>query len=389
MNANRKFERQRSAADPTASSWVSASAGTGKTYVLTDRVVRLLLSGVAPARLLCITFTKAAAAEMQDRVFKRLGQWTALDDNTLSDELLQLQGRLPDDHEMARARRLFAQALETPGGLKIQTIHAFCESLLGRFPLEAGLPANFTVMDERTAEELFLAARDRVLDEDNRRDRPIMSALAAYLDERAFQGLMPLLMSERGRLNRLLRRSGGVDGVAALLRDRLGLAADLTEASVMADAGAEAHFDGEGLSWLAELMCAATGKRDRERGQAIADWLAAPARRAETFEDYQRAFIAKSSGEPYKAIVSKGLTDAHPELADIAEREAERVLAVLNARKALRLLEANRLLLALAAAMIARYDLAKRRRAVLDYDDLILHTPRSGQRPDDGALGAL
>ena len=133
-------EAQKRAAVPDRSSWVSANAGSGKTRVLTERVARLLLAGTDPARVLCLTYTKAAAAEMQTRLFRTLGEWAMLDDAPLRAALAALgepTHTIPADG-LARARTLFARALETPGGLKIQTIHAFCEALLRRFPLEAG-----------------------------------------------------------------------------------------------------------------------------------------------------------------------------------------------------------------------------------------------------------
>ncbi|MEO0878928.1 MAG: UvrD-helicase domain-containing protein, partial [Pseudomonadota bacterium] len=148
---------QRRAADPAQSAMVAANAGSGKTRVLTDRVARLLLNGAAPDRILCITYTKAAAAEMAHRLFELLGAWALADDDTLTEKLNALEGadntqRAP--RELARARKLFARALETPGGLKIQTIHSFCENVLKRFPLEAGAPPGFSVLDEREAKAL-------------------------------------------------------------------------------------------------------------------------------------------------------------------------------------------------------------------------------------------
>ena len=130
---------QRNASDPMASVWVSASAGAGKTKVLSDRVLRLMLSGTEPHRILCLTFTKAAAAEMANRVNERLGHWATMEDRELHDDLFNLAGTAPSGDETRRARRLFASVLDAPGGMKIQTIHAFCQSLLRRFPLEAGL----------------------------------------------------------------------------------------------------------------------------------------------------------------------------------------------------------------------------------------------------------
>lgn len=147
--------KQVRAADPQRSTWLSANAGSGKTRVLTDRVARLLFQGVDPQNILCLTYTKAAASEMQNRLFERLGKWSMLDDNALTADLQKLG---ISDHlatrDLSRARTLFASAVETPGGLKIQTIHSFCSSLLRRFPLEAGLSPDFKEMEDRAAELL-------------------------------------------------------------------------------------------------------------------------------------------------------------------------------------------------------------------------------------------
>src|SRR6188768_1591350 len=131
--------RQGIAADPRNSVWVSANAGSGKTHVLSRRVIRLLLRGTDPSEILCLTYTRAAAANMAKRVYEDLAGWTALDDDRLAEQIVRLEGIRPDDEKLRRARRLFAEALETPGGLKIQTIHAFCEAILHQFPLEANI----------------------------------------------------------------------------------------------------------------------------------------------------------------------------------------------------------------------------------------------------------
>ena len=128
-------EAQRKASDPKLTAWVSANAGSGKTHVLTQRVIRLLLEGVAPSRILCLTFTKAAAANMSLRVFDTLAKWTALDDEALEAEI-RATGADFSSESLAFARRLFARTVETPGGLKIQTIHAFCERLSISSPLK-------------------------------------------------------------------------------------------------------------------------------------------------------------------------------------------------------------------------------------------------------------
>ncbi|MEO0342568.1 MAG: double-strand break repair helicase AddA [Pseudomonadota bacterium] len=146
-------EAQLRAAKPGRSTWVSANAGSGKTRVLTNRVARLLLRGTLPERILCLTFTKAAASEMQNRLYQSLGAWAMLNDDKLIGELSKL-GEKVTSADLPAARRLFASAIEAPGGLKIQTIHSFCDRLLRQFPLEAGVPAQFETLDERTAAEL-------------------------------------------------------------------------------------------------------------------------------------------------------------------------------------------------------------------------------------------
>ena len=151
--------KQHNASNPNQSVWVSANAGSGKTYVLASRVVRLLLQGVAPAKILCLTFTKAAAANMASGVFDKLARWTQLADDELSGEIVAAGAPKPDNRGLIAARKLFARTLETPGGLKIQTIHAFCERLLHLFPFEANVPSRFEVMDEAHQEELLARAR--------------------------------------------------------------------------------------------------------------------------------------------------------------------------------------------------------------------------------------
>jgi ATP-dependent helicase/nuclease subunit A len=144
------------AANPLISIWASANAGAGKTKVLIDRIARLLLGGAQPGRVLAVTYTKAAAAEMQTRLYSKLGDWTIASDEDLREQLLSLDPELDLDRPgtLARARALFAAALETPGGLKIQTIHAFCQTILQRFPLEAGVPPGFQILDDTTASTL-------------------------------------------------------------------------------------------------------------------------------------------------------------------------------------------------------------------------------------------
>src|SRR5262247_1965953 len=171
---------QKRATTPDDSAWVEANAGTGKTKVLTDRVTRLLLEGNRPERILCLTFTKAAAAEMRNRLASQLGRWALADDAALDQEIQILIDRAPRPDERIVARRLFARVLDAPGGINILTIHAFCQALLKRFPLEAGVAPGFEVLDEADAQALLRQAQDDQMAALARPDAPpdLVAALA-------------------------------------------------------------------------------------------------------------------------------------------------------------------------------------------------------------------
>src|SRR3954469_5278361 len=188
---------QRTGADPRASVWVSASAGTGKTRVLINRLLWLMLDGTDPSRVLCLTFTRAAAAEMANRLNEELARWSTLRSGALAQTLQELTGRMPDDATIARARQLFARVLDTPGGIKIATLHAFCQNLLRRFPLEAGVSAEFAVMDERSSSEALSEAGERVIAAARDGNAPGLAAalaiVARHAPEERFGSLMAAL----------------------------------------------------------------------------------------------------------------------------------------------------------------------------------------------------
>jgi ATP-dependent helicase/nuclease subunit A len=212
------IDPQRLAADPGLSAFVTANAGSGKTKTLIDRVARLLLAGARPETILCVTYTKAAAAEMQRRLFLLLGDWSVCDDASLREALAKLEGKTPDayDHRgLSKARALFASALETPGGLKIQTIHAFCEKLLRRFPLEAGVSPGFRVMDDAASAAIADAARKAVARHALKGAGLVAEAYARFsvaLDFGSFQSMFGAFESARGRLADYIARNGGLAG---------------------------------------------------------------------------------------------------------------------------------------------------------------------------------
>ena len=361
------LQRQVTAADPQRSVWVSANAGTGKTWVLINRILRLLLAGVEPTKVLCLTFTKAAAAEMANRLNQRLGKWSVMAEPDLTRDLEDLTLEAPDAATLATARRLFAATLDTPGGLKIRTIHSFCESLLGRFPVEAGLAPHFSVVDERIAGELRTEARDRLM-AGTARSGPSLeaafAALAGMVDEAGFQRVMNELDGDRHRLAAMLDHWRGIGGVEEALRRHLDLGPGDTGDSLI-EAGAAT--DRNGLLRAAGAL-ADGSKTDQARGDTIRRWLGGD---RVSFADYRAQFINKDGSAKAK-LATKAVEAADPGAIDILLDEQQHLLDLDDRLKGLRTIEATRLLLTIGAALIATYETLKTERALLDYDDLIL-----------------
>ncbi len=371
--------QQREAADPVASVWVSASAGTGKTKVLTDRVLSLLISGTRPQRILCLTFTRAAAAEMSARIADRLGQWTMEPEEALAAKLEDLLGAPPDEGQLRMARQLFAKVLDTPGGMNIQTIHAFCQSLLGRFPLEADVPPHFALMDERDAEEMLISAREALLnrarsggDEDLAH---ALSIVTGHIHEAQFPDLLAGLTSARGRLRRLIDGQGGIEDVIANIHAGLGVSPDETTSSVIEEASSADAYDQLGLKLAVEAL-AAGSKTDQERGRVIATWLSEGEATMEDFDAYADAFLtsARKSGPPEirKKLITNKVAEANPGVPEILAEEAGRLVRALLHLRAVVSAESSAALLRLGGALLDVYQRQKEARALLDYDDLIL-----------------
>src|SRR6516162_7800408 len=283
---------QRRAAAPGVSAWVSASAGTGKTKVLTDRLLGLMLEGSDPARVLCLTFTRAAAAEMANRLNERLAAWMILPQAAFFEELRELTGRDPDDAMMAQARHLFARVLDTPGGVKISTIHAFCQALLRRFPLEAEVSPEFTVLDERGAAEARLEAAESVIVDarDGGEEGQLAEALsvvAGHVAETRFGMLMAALASERDKLRRAV--SGGHEALRDRLCGMLSLPAGTSPDGLVDGFCAEGAGDESGLRAAAAAL-AAGRISDRQRGATLAAWCADPKQRRNMILFYDSAY---------------------------------------------------------------------------------------------------
>jgi ATP-dependent helicase/nuclease subunit A len=358
-------EAQRAASDPRVSAWVSANAGAGKTKVLTDRVIRIMLDGTPPSRILCLTFTKAAAAEMTIRVFETLGNWVTLADTSLSDALLALTGEKPKPALLAKARRLFARAVETPGGLKIETIHAFCERLLHLVPFEAQVPARFAVLDDGEAAELMAEARGAVLVE-TASAPALAEALEIVSSEVSGDGLTRLLAAAVA--DPRLPSDEGRDAALALLRDALGLAPGESAASLRRAMAEEGIAPPDALAIAAELDligCATNVKC--AAALRLAAGIGDPTERSALLV----AAFFTDKGTPTKTLVTKAVPEA---IRTRLAAEQDRLVALRARLKAADTLARTAALWRLGAAIRTRYEAQKRRIGALDFADLIACT---------------
>ncbi|OCX61575.1 double-strand break repair helicase AddA [Thioclava sp. SK-1] len=365
-------EAQIRAASPTRSTWLSANAGSGKTRVLTDRVARLLLAGTEPQKVLCLTYTKAAATEMQNRLLGRLGGWAMLPDAQLRTELSKLGEEGPILPErLAEARRLFAKAIEAPGGLKIQTIHSFCAALLRRFPLEAGVPHGFSEMDERAAQRM---RQDILEDIASGEDRAALDHLAMI---GALEDLTPLLQA-------MVHNRTGF-GMGLCFDDMLAqfdLPPGYDEATLLADV-----FDTHDLKMLADLVTVlkTSGPTDQKAAAKLATLSGADLSSLSVLEDVlltgartAQPFSGKSGSFPTKdaRLACANLMDDLNELIDRVEIARPKRCALQAARR----MEA---LHRFADVFLPRLAAEKAARGWLDFDDLI---DRAGRLLSDSAL---
>jgi len=356
--------RQGEASDPAASAWVDASAGSGKTRVLIERVLRLLIAGVGPERILCLTFTKAAAAEMANRLAATLGGFAVAEEGALAAELSALLRRAPTEAERLAARGLFLRVLDHPGGMRISTIHAFCQSLLGAFPLEAGLAPQFGVVEEAEARALRAEAVEQALSEAMAGEA--LELLAAHADAGRFAELVAALDGVPGLSAAIAMHRAA--GLARRLSAALGLGADATP-----EDAARAHWAGRDRARLlraaSSLILSGNGN-DRERGAALKAVLTAADPAAEAAWEAWRDLLLTEKGEVRKRFATKQ-TPNQDEVQAILEAEGEAVLATEERRAAARLLAATRALLTLAEPILDHYAALKAATGRLDYDDLI------------------
>jgi ATP-dependent helicase/nuclease subunit A len=358
--------RQAQASDPAISAWVTANAGSGKTHVLTQRVIRLLLDGVDPAKILCLTFTKAAAANMSTRVFKTLAKWTTLDDDALAREILSTGVDKVQPGALAYARKLFARTIETPGGLKIQTIHAFCERLLHLFPFEANAPAGFRVLDDREAGELLQRARADAIAaaEHDPKLAEAIALIARLAGADGFDGLLKEALGARAEIEAY----GGAEAYGEKLRRRLGLDVDETvselERRMLEDGGGPPRW----RKW--QKLLREGLKTDVARADELLAASVAP-ERAQALDLLRLAFFNKSDGAPTKKLLTEGVRKAYPGFDEVLYAEQARLERLFERRRTALALARSTALVRVAGAALKAYAKLKNARGALDFPDLV------------------
>ena len=374
------------AADPTINAFVTANAGTGKTKTLIDRVARLLLRKVRPEAILCVTYTRAAAAEMQHRLFRRLGDWSVMDNDRLRAELTELAGpgEAPaDDLHLSEARKLFAKALETPGGLKIQTIHAFCEKLLRRFPVEAALSPGFAIMDEAEAALIAREARaklaNRALDEGGL-VADAYARLSVALDIDRFEAMFRAFEERRSALADYVARCGGLEGLPNAIAKACGLKGLEDPDTIEAEAFSPPAIDA--ARWRnAAIILSAAGKSvtDNKRG-ALCAIVAEAAALGGSAPEAVKSVLLNKDGTAQKSLGTKAIDSL---VVDWLRDEQTRILEALTRAKSARVAQDTVMVLALAAVYAREYEDAKTVRRALDFADLVERTrDLVAQRPD-------
>jgi ATP-dependent helicase/nuclease subunit A len=361
---------QTDVSNPDVSAWVAANAGSGKTHVLAQRVINLLLRGVEPEKILCITFTKAAAANMAKRVFDTLGKWTKLNDDEL-DKAIEGSGIETGAATRTRARRLFARALETPGGLKVQTIHAFCTQLLHQFPFEANVAARFSVLDDTEQTQLLEKLTLDVLlqgaeDSASSIGRALAVAMTAGADQ-TFREVVRGAIAQGDTIREWIQKSGGKDQALAALSTMLGADSAMTLTQVEQEIINSPILPQSEWAAIAEA-CRTSSKRDQEQGDRLA--LASRLSGREQIETYFDIFF-DSKSQPRANLLTRGFAGKQAGLAQQLLDEQARVLALRERRNAILCRDRSAALITVATEVLQRYRREKQRRGLVDYDDLI------------------
>ncbi|AKM09697.1 double-strand break repair helicase AddA [Croceicoccus naphthovorans] len=373
-------DRQADAVDPRDTVWLSASAGTGKTQVLSARVLRLLLRpGIEPSQILCLTFTKAGAAEMATRVNDVLAGWVRADDVALAQDLIAI-GADPGPETVARARTRFAAVLDCPGGgLRIETIHAFSQWLLSAFPLEAGLAPGTRPMEDRDREILLRdTLAEMLLNAETAGDTTLIDALAMLALRTDQSGVERFLMACAEARPAWEGPGAWQPPLLPRVHRLLGLSSDHGEEHVRALCE-DAAFDIGSLRRCLEAQLAWGTATARKFEEVAAPWLASGADVRLQLLDQLRAAVFTQKGD----VKSLKSVEKHlPDYAEYAARVGESLDAVERARNLGELAQWLAPALTLGRAFALKWSEAKAREGLVDFDDQIHEAARLLKRSD-------
>jgi ATP-dependent helicase/nuclease subunit A len=366
-------ENQKLASDPGASAWVSANAGTGKTAVLVRRVLRLLLAGSQPERILCLTYTKNATSEMENRLLKDLARWATESEDNLSTEIRRLTGMMPAADLIHEARRLFARTLEAKGGLKIYTIHGFCECVLQRFPLEAQIAPNFSVLDGRQEKLLKAEAFDAIIariaaNSDSALGEALVSVLSRTAESQ-LRLMVDLMLAERAALARPIGDEWP-DAERKALKRVLGVEHDKEQALLD---GLLAAVSDQLIDQMVSVL-AADGPTKTDQTLSSRLKTAKDASGEMRISALRDAFYDSKGEFPLQRLCGAQVRRAAPDLCAKFDAVKDAFVALNDRLGQLQAVETSVALLVLASEIHEEYERRKRAEAVLDYDDLIAKT---------------
>lgn len=378
MNPNllHTINLQQLASDPKNSAWVFASAGSGKTKILTDRVLRLLLEDVSPNKILCLTFTKVAAAEMQNRINVELAKWILCDDAELEKKLSELSGKFPTKNELEKARTLFIKILDEESKIKVQTIHSFCQTLIKIFPFESKVKPNFEVLESNQEKLLLKQAQKEVLKkaQGNEFLQNLIAEINSKLHDESLSDLISELLRKKESLTILKENFFGIENVVSEIFKKFSVSKNENSSEIIAEFLEK--LDQQKVLYLASTLEGSGSSKNEDVAIAIKDFLKNP--NPENFLNYKFAFFTKDD-EPRKIY---GKAAANHEFLDIMAAQRDLISVFCDKLNSLKIAKNTTLLLHFIDQILENYSQLKKQNSFLDYNDLIIETNKLLANPD-------
>ncbi len=366
---------QQLASDPQNSAWVFASAGSGKTKILVSRVLRLLLNGTHPGKILCLTYTKIAANEMQNRIYQELSRWLLLPENELIKELKNLSGKDLSQKELAKelniARTLLIKILDQESALKVQTIHSFCQDLMKAFPFESKIKPNFTIIDEQQEKLLLIKARKNILNQalKNQQLRSIISSISARLGEDSFINLIGLLLEKKERLIFLKQKYFTIENITDEIFKNLKISKNQNKDIIFGTFLEKIKKDFLSLKELVMALENSDKITDIKTKENLQKFLLNP--NLENFSLYQSIFLTNEK-QPRKTIITAKYNQE--KFLDLFALHQELILEFLDQLNSLEIANSTAEILAISDKILDEYLRLKDINSYLDYNDLIIKT---------------